>query len=92
MRVIEQSSAFKKDIRRESKGQNLATLNAILPDVLSVLANDIPLPANYNDHKLIGKWEGCRECHIKPNLLLIYMKEDEKLRLVRLGSHSELFG
>ena len=100
MRKIERSAAFKKDIRRESKGSNLAALNAILPNVLSMLANDVQTPANYRDHKLTGKWEGCRECHVKLNLLLIYMKIDRdniegyngELHLVRLGSHAELFG
>jgi mRNA interferase YafQ len=42
---------------------------------------------------LAGDWAGYRECHIKPDLLLIYKKpDDETLRLARLGSHSELFG
>jgi mRNA interferase YafQ len=60
------------------------------------LRADIQLPSNLKDHALTGNWKGCRECHIKPNLLLIYMKTDEiensngTLRLVRLGSHTEL--
>jgi mRNA interferase YafQ len=42
---------------------------------------------------LSGDWAGYRECHVKPNLLLIYRKVDQDtLRLARLGSHSELFG
>ncbi|ENY1010430.1 type II toxin-antitoxin system YafQ family toxin [Pseudomonas aeruginosa] len=45
------------------------------------------------DHDLSGDWAGYRECHIKPDLLLIYRKSDaDTLRLARLGSHSELFG
>lgn len=44
-------------------------------------------------HGLIGDWTGYRECHVKPDLLLIYRKPDaDTLRLARLGSHSELFG
>jgi mRNA interferase YafQ len=93
MRNIEWNTAFKKDIRREGKGPNLATLNVVLPDLLDVLANDIGVPGKYKDHKLTGEWEGCRECHVRPDLLLIYEKPDEEtLKLVRLGSHSELFG
>ncbi|HMU31204.1 MAG TPA: type II toxin-antitoxin system YafQ family toxin, partial [Nitrospira sp.] len=43
-------------------------------------------------HDLSGDWAGYRECHIKPDLLLIYRKSDsDTLRLARLGSHSELF-
>jgi mRNA interferase YafQ len=42
---------------------------------------------------LSGDWAGCRECHVRPDLLLIYRKPDaDTLRLARLGSHSELFG
>ncbi|MDR3231816.1 MAG: type II toxin-antitoxin system YafQ family toxin [Synergistaceae bacterium] len=93
MREIEWSTAFKKDIRRESKGPNLTVLNANLPVVLGTLSNDAALPAQYKDHKLTGEWEGCRECHLKANLLLVYeMPDDKILRLVRLGSHAELFG
>jgi mRNA interferase YafQ len=93
MRNIEWSVASKRDIRREGKGPNRGILNATLPDVLSILANDSPMPEKYQDHKLTGTWEGCHECHIRPNLLLIYEKPDDKtLRLVRLGSHPELFG
>ena len=48
---------------------------------------------SYRDHALSGKWAGYRECHIKPDLLLIYRKVNtDTLRLARLGSHSELFG
>jgi mRNA interferase YafQ len=47
----------------------------------------------HRDHDLSGDWAGYRECHIKPDLLLIYRKSDaDTLRLARLGSHSELFG
>jgi mRNA interferase YafQ len=93
MRDIEWSIASKRDIRREGKGPNLGALNVALPALLSVLANDAPVPEKYQDHKLTGKWEGCRECHVKPNLLLVYEKpDDDTLHLVRLGSHSELFG
>jgi mRNA interferase YafQ len=43
-------------------------------------------------NSLTGAWNGYRECHIKPDLLLIYKKSDQNtLRLARLGSHSELF-
>ena len=64
-----------------------------LKPVLVALATDQPLDARYRDHDLSGDWAGYRECHIKPDLLLIYRKSDpDILRLARLGSHSELFG
>jgi mRNA interferase YafQ len=55
------------------------------------LANDEPLPERFCDHALTGDWIDHRDCHIKPDLVLIYRKPDDKiLQLVRLGSHSEL--
>ena len=68
-------------------------LDTLLEDILVLLLTDATLPARYQDHKLAGEWEGYRECHLKPDLLLIYEKPgDETLSLVRLGSHAELFG
>jgi mRNA interferase YafQ len=93
MRTIEYSTAFKRDYKREAKGQHRTTLDAMLRETLLALQADQPLAARYHDHTLAGDWAGCRECHIKPDLLLIYQKPDaESLRLVRLGSHSDLFG
>jgi len=60
--------------------------------VFTALANDMPLEHRYRDHALTGDWRGCRECHIKPDLLLIYHADGNMLQLVHLGSHSELFG
>lgn len=93
MRTIERSSGFKRDYKRESKGQHRATLDADLVPVLTALVDDRSLEQKYRDHDLGGDWKGYRECHIKPDLLLIYKKPDTNtLRLARLGSHSELFG
>ncbi|MGA3372576.1 MAG: type II toxin-antitoxin system YafQ family toxin [Terracidiphilus sp.] len=93
MRAIERSSAFKRDNKREARGRHGATLDADLVPILVALANDFPLEPKHRDHDLSGDWEGYRECHVKPDLLLIYKKTDaESLRLARLGSHSELFG
>jgi mRNA interferase YafQ len=91
--TIEHSSTFKRDYTREARGRYGAALNAVLLPVLLALANDEPLESRHRDHKLSGDWQGYRECHIKPNLLLIYRKTDaETVRLARLGSHNELFG
>jgi len=67
-------------------------IETLLPDVVSMLAEDRPLPGKHRDHGLGGNWKHHRECHLKPDLLLIYKRpDDETLRLVRMGSHSELF-
>jgi mRNA interferase YafQ len=93
MRTIERSSVFRRDYKRETKGQHRATLDGDLVPVLMALTNDKPLETRHRDHALSGEWSGYRECHIKPDLLSIYRNSDEKtLWLVRLGSHSELFG
>jgi mRNA interferase YafQ len=93
MRALERSSAFKRDYKREAKGRHRATLDADLVFILTALVDDQPLAPQYHDHDLIGDWKGYRECHVKPDLLLIYRKSGaDMLRLARLGSHSELFG
>ncbi|MFZ2541567.1 MAG: type II toxin-antitoxin system YafQ family toxin [Gallionella sp.] len=93
MRTIDTPGSFKRDFKRESKGPHKATLDTDLKPVIGTLVLDQPLAASYRDHGLTGEWAGCRECHIKPDLLLIYKKVgDDKLILTRLGSHSELFG
>ena len=93
MRAIDRASSFKRDYKREAKGQHRATLDSELKPVLVALVTDQPLAGKYRDHELGGDWKGYRECHVKPDLLLIYRKSDvDILRLARLGSHSALFG
>jgi mRNA interferase YafQ len=93
MRMIDRATSFKRDYKREAKGQHRATLDGELKVALVALASDQPLDARYRDHDLSGDWAGYRECHIKPDLLLIYRKSGaDTLRLARLGSHSALFG
>ncbi|MBK5206086.1 MAG: type II toxin-antitoxin system YafQ family toxin [Polaromonas sp.] len=93
MRTIDRSSAFRRDYKREAKGQHRATLDADLIPVLMALADDQSLEPRHRDHDLSGEWAGYRDCHVKPDLVLIYRKPDaDILRLARLGSHSELFG
>ena len=59
--------------------------------VLDMLAVDTPLPATYRDHPLTGDWDDHRDCHIRPDLVLIYRKPAANtLQLVPLGSHSDL--
>jgi mRNA interferase YafQ len=93
MRTIERSSPFRRDYKREARGQHRRTLDDDLLPVLAALANDRPLETRHRDRDLSGDWSGYRECHVKPDLLLIYRKTDrDLLRLARLGSHSGLFG
>jgi len=91
MRTIERTGQFKRDYRREAKGLHKATLEADFLAILLDLAQDQSLPEKNRDHALTGEWKEFRDCHIKPDLVLIYRKPDtDRLELVRLGSHSEL--
>jgi mRNA interferase YafQ len=91
MRTIKQTGQFKRDLKREAKGSHRTTLDADLMPVLIALANDRLLEPRHRDHALTGDWKDHRDCHVKPDLVLIYQKPDDAiLRLVRLGSHSEL--
>ena len=91
MRTVRYTGRFKRDYRREKAGLLGKRLDALLMDVLNRLAADEPLPRRHFDHALTGEWSDHRDCHIRPDLVLIYRKPDNAtLELVRLGSHSEL--
>lgn len=90
MRTIERATRFKKDFKRELEAD--PELAEKLTPVLKLLAEDATLPQNLSDHPLQGEWKGFRDCHIKPDLVLIYAKSEGVLSLARLGSHSVLFG
>lgn len=91
MRTIETTTRFRRDYKREAKGQHGQQLDNLLMGVLALLADDTPMPPRFRDHPLTGEWQDFRDCHLKPDLVLIYSKpDDDTLKLVRLGSHSEL--
>lgn len=91
MRRIERIGQFKRDYKRETKGRHGKALDALLVPVITALASDEPLEPRHRDHALTGDWKDHRDCHVKPDLVLIYRKpDDDTLQLVRLGSHSEL--
>ena len=93
MRTIERSSAFKKDYKRvKATPRHSKDVDALISRIVALLSTDQVPPESNRDHALSGKWQNYRECHIKPDLLLIYRKPNANiLRLARLGSHSELF-
>ncbi|MXY41552.1 MAG: type II toxin-antitoxin system YafQ family toxin [Rhodospirillaceae bacterium] len=91
MRTIRRTAAFKRDYRRERKGRFAQTVDRELARVVAELAEDRALAPRHRDHALGGQWKDHRDCHVRPDLVLIYRKPDaEHLDLVRLGSHSEL--
>ena len=95
MRTIAYRTLFKRDFKREYRGKYRYLLeeNGEFVQVRNMLANDMLLPPKYRDHPLHGEWEGARDCHIRPDFVLVYTLEgDDVLILERLGSHAELFG
>lgn len=92
MRKIKYTTKFKRDYKREKKsGHHRTTLDHDLITIIKLLTKDIKLPPRHRDHQLSNDWKDHRDCHIKPDLILIYRKpDDETLELVRLGSHSQL--
>jgi len=90
MRKLEITTRFKKDARiAKKRGLDITKLDAVINSLLS----DEILPDKLADHALSGEYHGHRECHIEPDWLLIYLKNDDGLVLtaVRTGSHSDLF-
>jgi mRNA interferase YafQ len=91
MRTVRYTSRFRRDYRREKSGRHGRRLDAELLETVTMLVKDEPLLRRYFDHPLGGEWSDHRDCHIRPDLILIYRKPDDaSLELVRLGSHSEL--
>jgi len=91
MRRIELTTTFKRDYRRVRANPRHRDIEVLLPRILDLLVADELLPARYRDHTLTGDWHDHRDCHVKPDLVLIYRKlSGEALQLVRLGSHSDL--
>lgn len=91
MRTIRQSGQFKRDLKREGKGQHRKVLQDEFVALIAKLGADKPLEPRHRDHLLTGDWRDHRDCHVRPDLILIYRKpDDQTLELVRLGSHAEL--
>lgn len=90
MLTIKYQMAFKKDYKRiKKRGYDMR----LLEKVITMLAEDQQLPAEYRDHNLSGDYKGCRECHIAPDWLLVYeiQKKELILYLTRTGTHSDIF-
>ncbi|MUU44568.1 type II toxin-antitoxin system YafQ family toxin, partial [Helicobacter pylori] len=88
MLKIKHHTFFKKDFKKLVKN---GFDDSVLNEVILTLRKKEPLSPQFQDHALKGKWKPFRECHIKPDVLLVYLVKDNVLTLVRLGSHSELF-
>jgi mRNA interferase YafQ len=87
---LKYSKRFKKDLQSFKHDKDLLS---ILESVLDILRAGETLLKKYHNHPLVGEFNGCFECHLRPDVLLIYKKEKEELLilLLRIGSHSDLF-
>jgi mRNA interferase YafQ len=90
MKSVILNNKFSKDFSREARSGGASILAELLP-VLTLLATGKPLPEKYKDHSLKNNLKGIRDCHVRPDLVLLYTTTDEYVELLRLGSHSELF-
>jgi mRNA interferase YafQ len=92
MRTIESSTIFRKELKKLKANPDHGNLDALLEAVLELLVIDKPLPIKNRDHPLTGPYKGFRDCHIKPDVVLIYSKPNKStLWLARIGTHSEVF-
>jgi len=90
MRVINQTARFKSDLKRLLKGRYRVIIQEELLALINQLAQDELLAEKFCDHALINDWKDHRDCHLRPDLILIYRKIEDELHLVRMGTHSEL--
>lgn len=90
MKALQPTTQYRKDLKRyKNQPKKLDALKA----VLEMLRSEQPIPAEYKPHMLLGQYRGCMECHIPGDFLLVWFDEERDIiELVRLGTHSELFG
>ena len=88
--IVRPTTKFQKDLKRiQKRGYDIS----LLTEIIKKLASGEKLPEKNRDHNLNGEHEGCRECHITPDWLLIYEIDNGELilYLTRTGTHSDLF-
>lgn len=88
MRNVYPSTRYKKDLKKYAKQPD--KMESLL-EIIDKLKNEEPIPKNFKPHILKGDYKGCWECHIEDDFLLIWI-DDNYVELLRLGTHSELFG
>ena len=90
-RQLRTTKSFRKDYKKLNNDEIVET-----DTVVKKLLKDEPLDTKYRDHDLLGNYIGFRECHIRPDLLLVYKKSNDGklyiLTLYRISSHSKIFG
>ena len=91
MTEIRYTKRFQRDFKRVKRGAHRQHIDATLKGVLDLLAANEALPPRYNDHAMQGDLKDFRNCHLRPDLILLYRKPNScLLELARIGSHSHL--
>ena len=85
---FQMAKSFKRDLRKHY----LALIGEAWTEVSNCLLNGLPIPEKYQDHPLKGDKSGLRDCHIRPDLVLIYKIVGDVVELHYLDTHSEIFG
>ena len=85
------SALFRRDYKRLTKTSRYPDFEERFQILAQYLLSGEALPLKYREHKLIGKFIGCHECHLAPNLMLIYRYNSQYIELIRIETHAELF-
>ena len=88
MRSVVLKSQFRRDFSKWVAG---TSIEGELRAVMERIAGGVPLDPRHRDHPLKGEWEGCRDCHLRGGVVLIYSLPPGLAVFHRVGSHSELF-
>ncbi len=81
-------TSFKRDFKLiKKRGKDIKKLYDIISDLIS----QKPLAKKHLDHPLKGEYKDCRECHIEPDWLLIYIINENRITFIRTGTHADLF-
>lgn len=83
---------YTKPFLRDAKKHYSTLITPRWAEVVLCLYQNDTLPEKFKDHALTGNWQGFRDCHVKPDLLLIYKINDDVVEFHRLNTHAELFG
>ena len=88
-REIVVSTSFRRDVRRATRrGLDVDRLWQII----DMLANGVSLPVNSRPHRVTGNWADCWDCHVASDWLLVWIETSDSVRLVRTGTHADIFG
>ncbi len=88
MRVLSPTTSYRRDVKRQHRrGKDLNKLT----DAIARLQEAGALSSAYRAHQLSGNWNNVWECHIEGDWLLIYDVTEEEVRLIRTGTHADLF-